>query len=147
MPIISNKFMGNEIIEKKVEQIHSLLKEITEWTSVEYQVFDQTVTLIRSCERNLELMVELASDINAALVLQKQGKTPDSYKDSFQWLVKMGIITESLCIKLIDSVKLRNGLVHEYEFELNNRKFYDSIKNDFLPAYAEYLKAMTQNTK
>jgi len=136
--------MGNEIIEKKVEQIHSLLKEMTDWTSVEYTVFDQTVTLVRSSERNLELMVELASDINAAVVLQKQSKTPDSYKDSFQWLVKLGIIKEDLCAKLINSVKLRNGLVHEYDFELNNRKFYDSIKNDFIPSYTEYLKAIAE---
>ena len=139
--------MGNEIIEKKLEQIHALIAELKEWTEVDFEVFDRTVTLVRSCERNLELLVELASDINANIVLQKQGKTPDSYKDSFQWLAKMGIIEESLCKKLIDSVKLRNGLVHEYEFELNNRKFYDSIKNDFIPSYTEYLKAVIGQLK
>ena len=134
--------MGNEIIEKKAEQIHHLLKELKEWTSVNFETFDRTVTLVRSCERNLELLVELASDINANLVLQKQGKTPDSYKDSFLWLKKMGMIDEQLCKTLIDSVKLRNGLVHEYEFELDNRKFYDSIKNDFIQVYTEYLKVV-----
>lgn len=134
--------MGNEIIEKKSEQIHSFLKELAEWTDVDFETFDRTVTLIRSSERNLELLVELASQINSAIILQKQGKTPDTYKDSFSWLNKLGIIEESLCKKLIDSVKLRNGLVHEYDFELNNRKFYDSIKNDFIPAYIEYLKAV-----
>ena len=80
--------MGNEIIEKKSEQIHILIKELTEWTSVDFQTFDKTITLIRSCERNLEMLVELASDINAGVILQKQGKTPDTYKDSFQWLNK-----------------------------------------------------------
>jgi uncharacterized protein YutE (UPF0331/DUF86 family) len=139
--------MGNEIIEKKSEQIHVLIKELTEWTSVDFQTFDKTITLIRSCERNLEMLVELASDINAGIILQKQGKTPDSYKDSFQWLKKIGIIDESLCSKLTDSVSLRNGLVHEYDFELNNRKFYDSIKNSFIPAYAEYLKAVIGTLK
>jgi len=139
--------MGNEIIEKKSEQIHVLITELTEWTSVDFQTFDNTITLIRSCERNLEMLVELASDINAGIILQKQGKTPDSYKDSFQWLKKTGIIDESLCGKLIDSVSLRNGLVHEYEFELNNRKFYDSIKNDFIPSYTEYLKAVVAELK
>ena len=134
--------MGNEIIEKKSEQIHSFIRELKEWTDVDFEVFDKTVTLVRSSERNLELLVELASDINNSIILQKQGKTPDSYKDSFQWLNKLGIIEESLCKKLIDSVSLRNGLVHEYDFELNNRKFYDSIKNDFISAYTEYLKAV-----
>lgn len=139
--------MGNEIIEKKSEQIHSFLKELKEWTDVNFEVFDKTITLIRSSERNLELLVELASQINSTIILQKQGKTPDTYKDSFQWLNKLGIIEERLCKKLIDSVKLRNGLVHEYEFELDNRKFYDSIKNDFIPAYGEYLKSVTKNIK
>ncbi len=138
--------MGNEIVEKKSEQIHSLIEELKEWTAVDFGTFDGTVTLVRACERNLELLVELASDINASIILEKQGKTPDSYKDSFQWLQKLGIIGEDLCKKLIDSVKLRNGLVHEYEFELNNRKFYDSIKNDFIPAYQEYLKSVVKST-
>ena len=139
--------MGNEIIEKKSEQIHSLIRELREWTSADFETFDRTVTLIRSCERNLELLVELASDINAAIVLEKQGKTPDSYKDSFLWLKKLGLLNEQLCDKLIDSVKLRNGLIHEYEFELDNRKFYDSIKNDFIPAYAEYLQSVAKALK
>lgn len=134
--------MGNEIVEKKSEQIHSFLKELEEWTAVEFEIFDKTITLVRSSERNLELLVELASQINSAIILQKREKTPDTYKDSFQWLNKLGIIKEDVCKKLVDSVKLRNGLVHEYEFELDNRKFYDSVKNDFIPAYTEYLKAV-----
>ena len=137
--------MGKEIIEKKLEQIQSLLKELAEWTSVDFAAFDRTVTLVRSSERNLEMLVELAGDINAAIVLEKQGKTPDSYKDSFLWLKKMGLIEEVLCNKLIDSVKLRNGLVHEYEFELNNRKFYDSINKEFIPGYNEYLQLITKS--
>ena len=139
--------MGNEIIEKKSEQIHSLLLELKEWTDVDFEVFDKTVTIIRSCERNIELLVELASDINANIILQKQGKTPDSYKDSFQRLEKIGILQGGVCKKLIDSVKLRNGLVHEYEFDLDNRKLYDSIKKDFIPAYGEYLKSVLNRTK
>lgn len=134
--------MDKEIIEKKSEQIHSFLKELAEWTAVDYGTFNKTLTLIRSCERNLELLVEMSSDINNAVILEKQGKTPDTYKDSFQWLCKLGIIGEDVTKKLVDSVKLRNGLVHEYDFELDNRKFYDSIKNDFIPAYTEYLKAV-----
>lgn len=136
--------MGKEIIEKKAEQIHALLKEVAEWTAVDFGTFDQTVTLVRSCERNLELLVELASDINNAIVLEKKEKIPDTYKDSFLWLKKLGVLEEELCSKLIDSVKLRNGLVHEYDFELDNRRFYNSLRNDFIPAYTEYLKIVTK---
>lgn len=56
--------MGNEIIEKKSEQIHSFIQELKEWTDVDFEAFDKTVTLVRSSERNLELLVELSSDIN-----------------------------------------------------------------------------------
>ena len=139
--------MGNEIIEKKIEQIHVLLKELSQWTAVDFSTFDKTITLVRSSERNLELLVELASDINAIIVLQKQGKTPDSYKDSFLWLKKMGLLNENLSHKLVNSVKLRNGLVHEYDFELDNRKFYDSILNEFIPGYTEYLRIITKSLK
>ena len=139
--------MGNEIIEKKIEQIHVLLEELSQWTAVDFLTFDKTITLVRSSERNLELLVELASDINASIVLQKQGRTPDSYKDSFLWLKKMGLLDESLSHKLVNSVKLRNGLVHEYEFELDNRKFYYSILNEFIPGYNEYLQIITKYLK
>ncbi len=142
-PFCSNHF----ILRQKAHLATVLLRELTEWSSADFAEFNRTTTLVRSCERNLELLVELASDINAAIVLDKQNKTPDSHKDSFLWLNKLGFISENLCDKLLDSVKLRNGLAHEYEFELNNRKFYDSIKNDFIPAYTEYLKKIVNNFK
>ena len=80
--------MGNEVIEKKVEQMQSLLRELEQWTSFDYATFDGDVKLVRSCERDLELLVELAAHVNAMLILQKQGKTPDSYRESFQLLCK-----------------------------------------------------------
>lgn len=141
--------MGKEIITKKSEYIHYLLQELVKWTAVDFEKFnnENDTTLVRASERNLEMLVELASDINAAIALDKMGRTPDAYKDSFQLLNRLGLINKQLCDKLVDSVKLRNGLVHEYDFELDNRKFYDSLKNDFIPGYTEYLKAIANFLK
>lgn len=54
---------------------------------------------------------------------------------------RIGIISFELAKKLAESAKLRNILVHEYDFIENDEKFYHSAKN-LLPAYEEYARAI-----
>ncbi|MFY9462943.1 MAG: HepT-like ribonuclease domain-containing protein [Candidatus Sungiibacteriota bacterium] len=52
-----------------------------------------------------------------------------------------GILPDRLARTLLKSAKLRTILVHEYDFEEDYQKFYESAKK-FLPAYHEYLDAI-----
>lgn len=133
--------MISEIIAKKLDQIGELLKELDQLLAYPLPDFKKDFVKVRAAERNFQLVVELASDINTQLLVEKGGKTPDSYKQSFTDLEKLNVLKSELARQLTASAQLRNILVHEYDFEEDYDKFYYSAK-DFIPLYREYLKAV-----
>jgi len=133
--------MSKELILKKIEQLKELLAELARLLEMPLSGFTNDLKTIRAAERNFELMVETASDINTQLLLDAGKKTPDTYKQSFSELKKEGVLTETLTKKLVPSAKLRNILVHEYDFEDDYERFYHSARAS-LPAYHEYIRAI-----
>lgn len=126
-----------EVLLKKVERIKTLLVDLDRLLDgpIDFSESDQTSLL--AAQRIFELMVELASDINTSLILDKIGKTPDSYREAFSGLSKLGA-EEEITNPLVNSAKLRNILIHEYDFEIDDAKFYQSAKS-MIPAYKKYI--------
>ncbi len=131
--------MPSEIIAKKLEQIKELLRELARLLEVSFSDFQKNMITIRAAERNFQLIVDLASDINTQILVERGEKTPDTYKQSFNDVARIGILPNDLARKLAVSAQVRNILVHEYDFEEDYKKFYDSAK-DFIPAYQEYAR-------
>jgi uncharacterized protein YutE (UPF0331/DUF86 family) len=65
-------------------------------------------------ERVLELLVQVAVDITAHLVVE-QGASPASYRETFVEAGRKGLVPEGLAAKLAAAAGLRNILVHLYE--------------------------------
>ncbi len=133
--------MAHEVISKKIEQIKLLLSALEGLLNRPLQAFIKDDIVLRAAERNFELIVELASDINTQLLIEKTGATPDSYKQSFSDLGKVGIIDNAIADALVESAKIRNILVHEYDFEEDYEKFYEAAKRA-VPVYHSYLTAI-----
>lgn len=133
--------MSKEFLQKKIEQITTLLLELRSLLDRPFDSFQNDPVAVHAAERDFQLAIDLASDINGHILVEKGKPIPDSYHQSFTALAKTDIITGRLARHLVESAKLRNILVHEYDFEEDYKKFYDSAKN-FLPAYHEYLEAI-----
>lgn len=73
----------DELIQKKLEQIGAFIAELHTWTARPFAEFVANTALVRASERNFQLMVEIASDINAKILIAKTKKAPDTYRDSF----------------------------------------------------------------
>lgn len=133
--------MSKELILKKLEQLKELLRELARLLLMPPAQFTNDLTTIRAAERNFELIVETASDINTQMLLDSGKKTPDTYKQSFVELKKAGVLSPALAATLVSTAKLRNILVHEYDFEEDFERFYTAAKNA-VPAYQEYITAI-----
>lgn len=133
--------MSKELIIKKLEQIKKLLERVTGLLEKPFLEFKNDFMIIGTAERNFQLMVDLASDVNAQILLEKGEKTPDTYKQSFTDMQRIGALNYELSLHLYESAKIRNILVHEYDFEEDCEKFYHSVKK-LLPAYREYIKSI-----
>ncbi len=133
--------MSKEFVFKKLDQIRKLILEIREFFPPSFSEFVKKKMNIRATERNFQLMVELASDINAHLINESGKSTPDNYWESFRDIQKLGIISWELSKELVRSARLRNILVHEYDFDQDNFIFYKSVKK-FLKVYENYIVAI-----
>lgn len=138
--------MLNDIIQKKIEQMSGLLKELHELLEMPFPEFKKEFRNVRSAERNFQLIIELASDVNAQIVTDIGMQTPDTYKESFKRMVESKILDEKSLPDFIKSSNLRNILIHEYDFDEDNFIFYNSAKG-FIPLYEEYIRSVQKHLK
>jgi uncharacterized protein YutE (UPF0331/DUF86 family) len=131
--------MPKEVIFKKLDQIKELLAELERLLNMPLEDFKKDSVVLRAAERNFQLIVDLASDINTQILIERGKETPDTYRQSFSDLEKERILGKKLAERLVRSAKLRNILVHEYDFEEDDEKFYASAKES-LSAYHEYIR-------
>lgn len=132
--------MAREVIQKKLDQIRGLLADLERLLWLPFEEFAKNIDLIRSAERSFQLLIELASDINNEIALEKNLPIADTYKGSFMKLANAGVITAELAEQLIEGARLRNVLVHEYEFDEDHQVFYESAKR-IVPGFREYADA------
>lgn len=133
--------MSHDLIIKKLEQIKILLTELKSLLALSFSDFKNAFTNIRSAERNFQLIIELASDINAHVIAEMGVETPDTYRDSFKKMGQLKILREESLPNYIKSSNLRNILIHEYDFDEDNFIFYNSAK-EFIPLYDEYIESI-----
>lgn len=133
--------MGNEVVERKLYQIQKLLKELHPLLDVPEKEFLGSHVSVGSAERDFQLIVNLAIDINGIIIINAEIHIPDTYYQSFLQLGKMELVDDKTAALLAESAKLRNILVYEYNFEDDPQKFYRSAKQ-ILPAYQTYVKAI-----
>ena len=136
--------MEKELFEAKLNQLLQILRETESWLEVPLADFSRDTKLIRACQRNLQLLVEYASDINGLLILEGSQKVPGSYRESFAVVLTMDIasaLSRDDREALFASVDWRNELIHEYEPRASNEVFYASLKQS-LVAYRHYAEAV-----
>src|SRR3989338_8520646 len=98
--------MPHEIILKKLGRIEELLAELQRVLSNPFGEFVDNPLFVRTAERDFQLIVDLASDINTHIIVEKQGRTPDTYKESFSGLGKIKVLDNKLAQKLVESAKI-----------------------------------------
>jgi len=135
--------MSHDLILKKLEQMKVLIAELSSLLVLSFSEFKSNFRNIRSAERDFQLIVELASDINAHIVTELGGETPDTYRESFKHMVLAKVLDEKFLKDFVSSSNLRNILIHEYDFDEDNFIFYKSA-NQFIPLYNEYIKSIQE---
>lgn len=138
--------MSLEVYFKKLEQILELLGELETLLERPYSEYAADRIVCRAAEGNFQLLVNLAVDVNLYLLAERTGRTPDSYRQSFLDLARIGILEGSLAEPLARSAQLRNILVHEYDFDADVEIFHRSVR-EFLDPYRRYAQAIHRSLK
>ena len=133
--------MGNEVITRKLYQMQKLLAKLNTILDRPKEEFLKNEYYVGTAERNFQLIVNLAIDINGIIITSKNNNLPDTYYQSFLELGKSDLIDDETAALLAESAKVRNILVHEYNLDDDPEKFYESAKR-MIPAYEQYVKAI-----
>lgn len=132
------KVLDENLIKEKLKRILNYLDELKPILEISYKEYRKNYTNYRTTERNIQLIVDTAVDVNDNFILAKNANPPADYYESFVRMNELGILSLDLSKKLASSTGLRNKLVHEYE-KIDDQLLYLEAKKN-LKNYLEYVK-------
>lgn len=131
-----------EVIQEKLGSLMKYYKELKDLEGITWEEYVQNNLYHRTVERLLQLIVEVATDINNML-LKSHAKGPTSdYFSSFIALAEADVIPTDFALKIAPSTGLRNVIVHEYQ-KIDDKLVYHSIETT-LKYYLQYLKIIAE---
>lgn len=96
-----------------------------------------------AAERLIQVVVDLAFDVNGHLAAALLGRAPETGRQSFLDLATLGILDVSLAEALAPSAGLRNVLVHHY-VDVRTDLVAASI-GSVLELFPEYVRAVARH--
>ncbi|MGI8939845.1 MAG: type VII toxin-antitoxin system HepT family RNase toxin [Iamia sp.] len=95
-----------------------------------------------AAERLLQVIVDLAFDVNGHLVVALLGRAPETGRQSFLDLAEAGVLEEEQAARLAPAAGLRNVLVHHY-VDVRVDLVADAV-SEVLDAFPGYLTAVSR---
>lgn len=135
--------MGNlDVAIDKLIRLHQYIQQLQDLKPETYNTYETDTRTRYAVERVIQLVVDLALDVNNVL-LDHCNKPPASdYYNSFIDLSECGVLDIQFALTIAPSTGLRNRLVHEYE-KINDKIVYESI-DCMINQYSQYMAAITQ---
>lgn len=133
------------ILQEKLLLLQQYLQELGAAKDITFAVYVKSPLTKRGVERLLQLLVEVASDINGLLLTRKGFPPPETYYQGFIVAGERGVLPKALARALAPSAGLRNRIVHEYG-EYKDSLVYPNIKRMYR-LYGEYLKVVERSVR
>ena len=136
---------GMEVVIEKLIKMREYIEQLGK---IKPNTFDEYIRNLISkyaVERLIQLVVDLALDINNILLAYvKEPPAPDYY-NSFIDLSECNVLERSFAFSIAPSTGLRNRLVHEYE-RINDEVIYKSI-DKIIDMYNSYMATVNEFIK
>ncbi len=129
--------VDKEVLQRKLQKMQEYLDEIDYYKEITWSEYQGNNQIRRAVERLIQLIVDVAVDINTHSIVDAGGPPPDNAYDSFIKAAEMNFIDEKLAIEMAPSTGERNILVHDYE-TIDDRLIFESIP-EVAAMYKKYL--------
>ncbi len=137
--------LRKEFILLKMQGLKTFLDEIKPLVEITFIEYKKDYVKRHAVEKLIELIVELASDINRNVIEAQKGSPASNYYNTFTQLGELNVLPEALSLRLASTTGLRNRLVHRYE-EIDHKIVYHSAVR-LLPDYLQYFKLIEKYLK
>lgn len=135
--------VDNAVICKKLRilmKYYKELKKIVEGLTL--QIYLDDVFRRRAIEREIQLIVECATDINNMILRKIKAEPAQDYFNSFIDLAENDVLDMDFALEIAPSTGLRNILVHEYQ-QIDDKIVFNSIQK-VLIFYMQYIEIISK---
>lgn len=133
----------SEIIVNKLIKMEEYISELEEFKPETYSEYKNDQLKRYAIERLIQLIIDLALDVNNILIKKSEHYPAQDYFSSFLELVDLEILSEEFACDIAPSTGIRNRLVHEYE-KVNDKLVYQNL-DKLIKYYLDYIKYVNQN--
>lgn len=128
-----------DIVIRKLTKLKGYLQELSTYKGISWEEYIEAFQNQRTVERLIQLVVDIAVDINTHMLVDKGHAPPgDAYNSFLEASNKLGLFPESFAQSIAPSTGERNIIVHEYE-QIDDFIIYSSI-GETLSFYEDYIK-------
>ncbi len=106
--------VDKEVLQRKLQKMQEYLDEMAYYRELTWSNYQGSSQIRRAVERLIQLIVDVAVDINTHSIVDASGSPPDNAYDSFIKAAEMNIIDDKLANEIAPSTGERNILVHDY---------------------------------
>ena len=132
--------VNKETVERKLNKLKQYLGELKEFQDLSWEKYCEDFQYRRVVERLIQLIVDVAVDINSHAVVDEGNAPPRDSFDSFMQAANLGMFPLEFAKKIAPSTGQRNIIVHEYE-QIDDGLIYNSIPES-VEMYGEYLRCV-----
>ncbi|MCX7842360.1 MAG: DUF86 domain-containing protein [Clostridia bacterium] len=133
------------IICKKLDALIGYYKELKDFSAIPIDEYMKNTLVRRAIERQLQLIVECATDINNMILKRLRNSPSKDYFNSFIDLAEENILSHEFALKIAPSTGMRNIIVHQYQ-KVNDEIVYKSIDSTLLH-YKVYIEEINKYLK
>ncbi len=133
----------DEIIINKLIKMEEYLGELEKFKPKSYKKYENDQLTRYAVERLVQLIIDLALDVNNTLIKKSDKYPAQDYFSSFLELIDLRILPEEFAREIAPSTGIRNRLVHEYE-KINDKIVYLNL-DKIIKYYLDYIKYVNKN--
>ena len=130
--------IDKRLLKRKLSKLREYLKELQPFIRISLQDYLNDYKNKRTVERDIQLIVECATDINSHILVETKEIPPRDYYTSFTELTKLHVLPHEFGLSLAETAGLRNRIVREYE-EIKDEIVYGNIEK-VLNLYQKYIE-------
>ncbi|MBM3242080.1 DUF86 domain-containing protein [Candidatus Poribacteria bacterium] len=110
-----SKMRSRGVIYQKLARVTEYLTELEKLTQYSFEEYEADFKIKRAVERDIELIVEFATEVNGLIIVDSGEPPPADYFSSFIKIGQLGVLPTDFAQPLAHTAGIRNRLVHEYE--------------------------------
>lgn len=122
--------LDKSFIFEKFKNVKEYLSEMEEVLNSDDAAIVRDFRLLRTLERNFQLIVDELVDVNVHFIRELELETADDFQSTFRILAEAGVLPVDLAERLAPVVGLRNMLVHRYE-KIDKIFFVRQVRNEY----------------